>query len=147
MKQPGTIEIRCFRPKDEPSVVTLWQRCDLVRPWNDPHRDIYRKLKVNPEWFLVDLVDRHVVATVMAGYEGHRGWLNYLAVAPEFQRRGLARAIVTEAERLLRKAGCPKINLQIRASNQAVIEFYRRLGYSVDDAVSMGKRLEHDDRP
>jgi ribosomal protein S18 acetylase RimI-like enzyme len=141
------MKIRCFSPEDEPSVVDLWHRCDLVRPWNDPHRDICRKLKVNPEWFLVGLVDGQVVATVMAGYEGHRGWLNYLAVAPEFQRRGLAREMVTKAERLLRKAGCPKINLQIRASNHAVIEFYRRLGYSVDQAVSMGKRLEHDDRP
>ena len=93
------------------------------------------------------LVGGQVVATVMAGYEGHRGWLNYLAVAPEFQRRGLARQIVAEAERVLRKACCPKINLQIRTSNQAVIEFYRHLGYSVDDVVSMGKRLEHDDRP
>jgi ribosomal protein S18 acetylase RimI-like enzyme len=147
MKQPVTIEIRCFRPEDEPSVLTLWQRCDLVRPWNDPRRDICRKLKVNPEWFLVGLANGQVVATVMAGYEGHRGWLNYLAVAPEFQRRGLAREIVAEAEGLLRKAGCPKINLQIRTSNQAVIEFYRRLGYSVDDVVSMGKRLEHHDRP
>jgi ribosomal protein S18 acetylase RimI-like enzyme len=141
------MEIRRFRREDEPSVIALWQRCDLVRPWNDPCRDICRKLKINPEWFLVGLVDGQVVATVMAGYEGHRGWLNYLAVAPEFRRRGLAREIVAEAEGLLRKAGCPKINLQIRTSNQAVIEFYRRLGYSVDDVVSMGKRLEHDDRP
>ena len=141
------MEIRSFRPEDEPSVVALWKRCDLVRPWNDPHRDICRKLKVNPEWFLVGLVEGGIVATVMAGYEGHRDWLNYLAVAPEFQRRGLAREIVAKAEQLLRKAGCPKINLQIRASNQAVIEFYRRLGYSVDDVVSMGKRLEHDNRP
>ena len=141
------MEIRCLRSEDELYVRALWKQCDLVRPWNDPHRDICRKLKVNPEWFLVGLVDGQVMATVMAGYEGHRGWLNYLAVAPEFQRRGLARQIVAEAERLLRKAGCPKINLQIRTSNQAVIEFYRHLGYSVDDVVSMGKRLEHDDRP
>src|SRR5579859_6637836 len=140
MKSAGTlVQIRSFRPEDEPAVIALWQQCDLVRPWNDPHRDICRKLKVNPEWFLVGLVDGQVVATVMAGYEGHRGWLNYLAVAPKFQRCGLARGIVAEAERLLRNAGCPKINLQIRTSNQAVIEFYRRLGYSVDDAVSMGK--------
>jgi ribosomal protein S18 acetylase RimI-like enzyme len=147
MKTAGTpMEIRSFQPEDEPSVIALWQQCDLVRPWNDPHRDICRKLKVNAEWFLVGLVDGQIVATVMAGYEGHRGWLNYLAVVPEFQRRGLARKIVAEAERLLQQAGCPKINLQIRASNQPVIEFYRRLGYSVDDVVSMGKRLEHDDR-
>ena len=81
----------------------------------------------------------------MAGYEGHRGWLNYLAVAPQFQRRGFARAIVAEAERLLREAGCPKINLHVRHSNRDVIEFYRRIGYSVDDVVSMGKRLEQDE--
>jgi ribosomal protein S18 acetylase RimI-like enzyme len=95
---------------------------------------------------LVGILDGQIVATVMAGYEGHRGWLNYLAVAPEFQRRGLARALVAEAERLLRGAGCPKINLQIRTSNQNAIEFYRHLGYSVDDVVSMGKRLENADR-
>jgi ribosomal protein S18 acetylase RimI-like enzyme len=144
MKYPSPMEIRCFRPEDESSVLTLWQQCGLTRPWNDPHRDICRKLKVNPEMFLVGLVDGQVVATVMAGYEGHRGWLNYLAVAPEFQRHGLARTIVTAAEQLLGRAGCPKINLQIRTSNQALIEFYRRLGYSIDDVVSMGKRLEHD---
>ena len=140
------MEIRPFKSDDEKSVVALWERCDLIRPWNDPHRDIERKLQVRPEWFLVGVVDGQIVAIVMAGYEGHRGWLNYLAVAPEFQRRGFARAIVAEAERLLRQAGCPKINLQIRSSNQSVIQFYRRLGYTVDDVVSMGKRLEHDDR-
>ena len=106
--------------------------------------DIERKLRVRPEWFLVGILDGEIVATVMAGYEGHRGWLSYLAVTPEFQRRGFARTIVVEAERLLLEAGCPKINLQIRTSNHGVIEFYRRLGYSVDDVVSMGKRLEHD---
>jgi ribosomal protein S18 acetylase RimI-like enzyme len=140
------VQIRPFEPADEKSVVALWQRCDLVRPWNDPHRDIQRKLRVRSEWFLVGILDGQIVATVMAGYEGHRGWLNYLAVAPEFQRRGLARALVAEAERLLRGAGCPKINLQIRTSNQNAIEFYRHLGYSVDDVVSMGKRLENADR-
>jgi len=140
------VEIRPFKSDDEESVIALWRRCDLIRPWNDPARDIERKLRVRPEWFLVGVLDGEIVATVMAGYEGHRGWLNYLAVAPEFQRRGFARAIVAEAEQLLRQAGCPKINLQIRSSNHGVIEFYRRLGYSVDDVVSMGKRLEHDDR-
>ena len=140
-----TVQIRRYNLDDEKAVVALWQRCDLVRPWNDPNRDIQRKLGVRPDLFLVGIVDGQVVATVMAGYEGHRGWLNYLAVAPEFQRRGCGRAIIAEAERLLRKAGCPKINLQIRTSNEGVIEFYRRLGYAVDDVVSMGKRLEHDD--
>jgi len=118
----------------------------LVRPWNDPRKDIRRKLDVRPDLFLVGLLDGQVVACVMAGFEGHRGWLNYLAVAPEHQRQGRARAMVAEAERLLRAAGCPKINLQVRTSNQGVIDFYRRLGYSVDEVVSMGKRLEHDEK-
>jgi ribosomal protein S18 acetylase RimI-like enzyme len=139
------MEIRAFQPDDETALVALWQQCDLVRPWNDPAKDIRRKAKVRPDLFLVGVVERQIVASVMAGYEGHRGWLNYLAVAPEHQRRGYARTIVEEAERLLRAAGAPKINLQVRASNQKVIEFYRRIGYTVDDVVSLGKRLEHDD--
>ena len=140
------MKIRPFQPEDEEAVTSLWQCCDLVRPWNDPRKDIRRKLRVRPDLFLVGVLDGQIVASVMAGYEGHRGWINYLAVAPEYQRRGFARAIVAEAERLLRECGCPKINLLVRASNHGVIEFYRRLGYSVDDVVSMGKRLEHDDR-
>ena len=140
------MQIRPFNLEDEKAVVALWRRCDLIRPWNDPHRDIQRKLGVRPELFLVGVLDGQIIASVMAGYEGHRGWLNYLAVVPELQRRGYARAMVAEAERLLLQAGCPKINLQIRTSNHGVIEFYRRLGYAVDDVVSMGKRLEHDDR-
>lgn len=141
------MRIRTFQAGDEEAVIALWRSCDLVRPWNDPVKDIRRKLQVRPDLFLVGVLDGRVIACVMAGYEGHRGWLNYLAVAPEQQRQGYARAMVDEAERLLRAMGCPKINLQIRTSNHGVIEFYRRLGYSVDDVVSLGKRLEHDDRP
>ncbi len=99
---------------------------------------------MRPDLFLVGLLDDVVVASVMAGYEGHRGWINYLAVLPEYQGRGFGRVMMGEAERRLRDAGCPKINLQVRSSNTAVIEFYRRLGYGVDDVVSMGKRLEDD---
>jgi ribosomal protein S18 acetylase RimI-like enzyme len=139
------MRIRSFHPDDTEAVISLWRSCGLVRAWNDPHKDIRRKLQVRPDLFLVGVVDGRVVACVMAGYEGHRGWLNYLAVAPEHRRRGYARAIVGQAERRLRAAGCPKINLQIRTSNRGVIEFYRRLGFSLDDVVSMGKRLEHDD--
>jgi ribosomal protein S18 acetylase RimI-like enzyme len=138
------MHIRAFDPADEPAVIALWQRCGLTRPWNDPAKDIRRKLAVRPDLFLVGTIDGAVVATVMAGYEGHRGWINYLAVSPDCQRRGLGRAIMAEAERLLRAAGCPKINLQVRATNDGVIEFYRRIGYAVEDIVSMGKRLEHD---
>jgi len=141
------MRIRPFQLDDEPAVVALWTECDLLRPWNNPHRDIRRKLKVNPEWFLVGVLEGRVVATVMAGYEGHRGWLNYLAVAPDLRGSGFGRSIVAEAERLLGEAGCPKINLQIRTSNAAAIEFYRRLGYATDAVISMGKRLEHDSCP
>jgi ribosomal protein S18 acetylase RimI-like enzyme len=140
------MEIRPFEPKDEEAVVSLWNRCGLVRPQNDPHQDIQRKLTVRPDLFLVGVIDGQVVATVMAGFEGHRGWLNYLAVGPPFQRRGLARELVTAAEERLRKAGCPKINLQVRASNLGAIEFYRRIGYTMDEVVSMGKRLVHDEK-
>ena len=138
------MEIRAFHPDDEEAVISLWRSCDLIRAWNDPHKEIRRKLQLRPDLFLVGLVEGRIIACVMAGYDGHRGWLNYLAVAPEHQRRGYGRAIVNEAERLLCAAGCPKINLQIRTSNRSVVEFYRRLGYLMDDVVSMGKRLEHD---
>jgi ribosomal protein S18 acetylase RimI-like enzyme len=140
------MQIRAFHHSDEPAVIELWEKCELVRPWNDPRQDIRRKLAVDPELFLVGLVDDKLMATVMAGYEGHRGWINYLAVSPEHRRQGCARQIMAEAEKLLRDRGCPKINLQVRTGNRAVIEFYRRIGYAVDEVVSLGKRLEHDDK-
>jgi ribosomal protein S18 acetylase RimI-like enzyme len=138
------VKIRPYTSADEAAVVDLWQRCDLVRPWNDPHKDIARKMKVNPELFLVGEIDGQIVATAMAGYEGHRGWINYLAVDPAHRRRGSARTLMHEAERLLRAAGCPKINLQIRNGNEPVIAFYKSLGYQIDPVTSMGKRLDHD---
>jgi len=138
------MEIRPFGAEDEDAVVTLWGRCGLIRPSNNPRSDIRRKQRVRPDLFLVGVLDGKIVATVMAGYEGHRGWLNYLAVDPAHQRKGLARSIVTEAENRLRASGCPKINLQIRSTNTGVVEFYRHIGYSVDDVVSMGKRLVQD---
>jgi ribosomal protein S18 acetylase RimI-like enzyme len=141
------MHIRAYQISDEPQVINLWRRCDLVRPWNDPHRDIVRKLRMNPELFLVGVVENRIVATVMAGYEGHRGWINYLAVDPDRQRNGYGRAIMVEAERLLRELGCPKINLQVRSTNRKVIEFYRAIGYGTDDVISMGKRLVDDSLP
>ena len=139
------MQIRPFDMSDEDAVVALWERCGLARPWNDPRKDIRRKLLAQPDLFLVGVLDGEIAATAMAGYEGHRGWIQYLGVDPRCQRQGLGRAIMEEAERLLREAGCPKINLQVRTSNTGVIEFYRRLGFTLDDVVSMGKRLEHDE--
>ena len=141
------MEIRPFEPGDEGAVVALWERCLLLRPANDPRRDIARKREVRPDLFLVGTIDGRVVASVMAGYEGHRGWINYLAVEPAERRKGLGRAMMAEAERRLRDAGCPKINLQVRATNVEALEFYRRLGFVRDDVVSLGKRLEPDDPP
>jgi ribosomal protein S18 acetylase RimI-like enzyme len=138
------IGIRPFQPSDSTAVVQLWKDCNLVVPWNDPHRDILRKLRVQPELFLVGIVSDELVATIMAGYDGHRGWLNYLAVAQHLRRQGLGRKMAAEAEARLRAMGCPKINIQIRTGNTQVIEFYQRLGFKPDDVVSMGMRLESD---
>lgn len=138
------IDIRPFHPEDEATVVALWTACDLVRPWNDPHRDIARKLSVPDDGFLVATTGPDVVGSVMAGYEGHRGWVNYLAVAPGHRRSGLGRRLMVEVERRLLARGCPKLNLQIRAGNAAAVAFYEALGYRVDDVVSMGKRLIRD---
>src|ERR1700722_10451085 len=113
------MKIRAFLAADEAAVIDIWTRCDLVRPWNDPAKDIRRKLAVRPDLFLVGVVEKQIVGTIMAGYDGHRGWLNYLALLPEFQRRGLARLLVAEAERLLRLEGWAKIKLAGRGSHQA----------------------------
>ncbi len=138
------LDVRPFQPADEAAVIALWARCDLIRPWNDPQKDIQRKLRVQPELFLVGLRDQTIVATVMAGYEGHRGWINYLAVAPDLQRQGLGQLILAAAEQRLQALGCAKINLMVRSSNAAAVAFYQRLGYQRDDVICLGKRLEHD---
>ena len=138
------MQIRAYQESDQDAVVALWRERGLVRPWNDPVKDIQRKLRVQRDLFLVGTLDGRLVATVMAGYEGHRGWINYLAVAREYRKRGFGRRLMDAAEALLRAIGCPKINLQIRSSNAEVIAFYRSLGFSVDDSLSMGKRLVED---
>ena len=139
------LHIRSYRASDETGVVELWIACKLVVSHNDPRKDIRRKLGVNPEWLLIGEQESRIVATCVVGYEGHRGWINYLAVSPDARRRGIATRMMAEAERSLRKAGCPKINLQVRSTNLQVIEFYRSLGFKVDDVTSMGKRLEVDE--
>jgi L-amino acid N-acyltransferase YncA len=141
----AVMQIRVFETADEAEVVSLWERCGLVRPWNNPRKDIARKLAVQRELFLVGVIDRLVVASVMAGYDGHRGWINYLAVDPACRGQGLARRMVAAVEEDLRRAGCAKINLQIRRDNHDAVAFYRRVGFGEDAVISMGKRLERDD--
>ena len=140
---PG-LSIRAFREEDEEAIIALWGACGLLRPWNDPHKDIARKLTMQRELFLVGSVADQIVATVMAGYDGHRGWINYLAVDPMHRRQGFARLLVTEVEERLRGLGCAKVNLQIRRDNREAIAFYARVGFAEDEVVSMGKRLESD---
>jgi ribosomal protein S18 acetylase RimI-like enzyme len=139
------MQIRPYLPSDEDSVVALWQECGLTRAWNDPRKDIARKLTEQPDLFLVGTVASELVATAMIGFDGHRGWVYYLAVAPAYRKQSHGRALMDEAERRLIARGCPKINLLVRSSNTAVVEFYRSLGYAQDDSVSLGKRLIKDD--
>ncbi|WP_454732308.1 MULTISPECIES: GNAT family acetyltransferase [Cupriavidus] len=135
------MQIRPYRPADEADIVSLWQTCGLTRPWNDPKKDIARKLTEQPELFLVGEVDGRPMASAMIGFDGHRGWVYYLAVHPEHQRRDHGRRLMARAEQLLIERGCPKINLLVRTGNRQVIDFYRSLGYAQDEAVSLGKRL------
>lgn len=101
---------------------------------------------MQPEWFLVGTVGDRVVASVMAGYDGHRGWINYLSVDPACRKRGYGKALIDAVEQRFIQAGCPKINLLIRGDNQAVQDFYRVLGFRQDDVISYGKRLIPDTR-
>jgi ribosomal protein S18 acetylase RimI-like enzyme len=134
--------IRPFTLSDKEAVVEVWRTCGLTHPNNDPHKDIARKMKVDPEMFLVCELDGKIIGTVMVGYEGHRGWINYLGVLPGYQGQGLGRELMDRAEAMLVERGCAKINLQIRATNTRVIQFYEGIGFKVDEVVSMGKRLE-----
>ena len=135
------LRIRPFEAADTDVVIALWHAAGLTRPWNDPRLDIARKATTRPELFLVGTIDGALVATAMVGYDGHRGWVNYVAVDEGQRHRGHARALMREAERLLTALGCPKLNLQLRRSNVAAIGFYAALGYVEDDAISFGKRL------
>jgi len=141
LQTENRFRIRPFRIEDLAPVIQLWRDCDLVAPANNPEADIQAKLKVQPELFLVGASGEEVTATAMAGYEGHRGWINYLAVAPDYRRRGYGRRLMRRVEEVLGALGCPKINLQVRTRNTDVIQFYKRIGYTEDAVVSLGKRL------
>ena len=138
------MRLRPYTAADESSVIALWNGCGLVVPQNDPKKDIARKMAEHPELFIIGEQAGEVIGSCMAGYEGHRGWINYLAVHPEHQRQGYATELLREARRLLEALGCPKINLQIRATNQSVISFYEKLGFVEDPVRSFGLRLLHD---
>ena len=139
------LKIRQFSVADENAVIQLWQDCNLIVPWNNPEKDIQRKIDDGTELFLIGELDGKIVASVMGGYEGHRGWVNYLAISPQYRSSGFAKEIMAELETRLEALGCPKINLLVRNTNVKVIEFYQSLGYTIDASVSLGKRLIADD--
>lgn len=139
------MRIRPFEDDDAAAVVALWQEAGLTRPWNDPWVDVRRKLDVQRELFVVAEDEAgDVVGTVMSGYDGHRGWIYYLAVGDAHRRTGLGRRLVEHVESELEARGCPKVNLLVRAENDAVLAFYEHLGYVADASVSLGKRLIRD---
>ena len=136
--------IRPFKESDEEALVSLWNMHKLTVPWNNPYKDIARKLKVQAELFLVGYLEDKLIASVMAGYDGHRGWINYFAVHPDFQARGYGKQLMDNVENGLRELGCPKINLQIREGNDKVFSYYQKLGFVEEKRINMGKRLEDD---
>jgi len=136
------INIRPYSTSDESDILKLWISYKLVVPQNDPIKDIECKLNTQPELFLlVGTLSDNVVASVMGGYDGHRGWIYYLAVEPEYQKQGIGRRMVDEIEQKLKGIGCQKLNLQVRTSNTSAITFYAHLGFSNDNVIGLGKRL------
>jgi len=135
--------MRPYNETDEKEVENLWLEVFPGSPaWNDPATDIRRKLKIQRELFIVAIIDSAVVGSAMAGYDGHRGWVYYVAVSPAFRRQGIGAALMKRVERDLKQIGCPKLNLQVRADNDEVVAFYKKLGYKVEPRVSMGKLFE-----
>lgn len=139
------MKIRTYKPEDQESVVALWKACELTRPWNNPNEDISRKLAVQPKLFFVGELEDVLIASAMAGYDGHRGSVFYLAISPQYQGSGYGKQLMQHIETVLESMGCPKANILVRSSNQKVMEFYDSLGYSIDEVVSFGKRLIPDD--
>ena len=143
MSESSGIVIRPFEDADEDAVAALWREVFADDPpWNEPARMMAQKRAVQPEVFLVAMDKDGLVGTAMGGYDGHRGWVYAVAVRPQARRRGIGRALMNGIETALKSLGCPKINLQVRAGNEAVVAFYRRLGYRVEQRVSMGKLLD-----
>lgn len=137
--------IRTAEDKDINSVIELWESCDITRPWNHPETDFFRKMAQKDNLFLVAEKANDIVGSIMGGYDGHRGWIYYLAVHPSHQRIGIATALMQNIEKRLIAIDCPKVQLMVRTDNSSVIKFYRQLNFEIIESVSLGKRLIHDE--
>ena len=138
------INYRLFSSKDKRSVLELWKTCNLIVSWNDPEKDILRKLSVRDDLFILAEINKKIIATAMGGYDGHRGYIYYLAVLPEFQKKGVGSKILSVVEKKLLKIGCPKINLFVRNTNVKVKSFYKKNQYTFQESEIYGKRLIFD---
>ena len=133
-----------YSSDDEADMIGLWQECGLVVPWNNPLSDIARKMEDSPELFFSGKIDKRLVASCMAGYDGHRGWIYFLAVAKSQQRTGLAAKLVAHVEAKLIELGCAKLELMVRDTNCEVIAFYEAIGFGLDPVRVLSKRLSDD---
>ena len=139
----GAVVLREYGHRDRHEVAALWGRVFPGEPQrNAPRRVIDEKALMKDGLFFVAVLDSHVVGTVMAGYDGHRGWIYRLAVLPEYRGKGIATGLMRKAEAALVACGCAKVNLQVRESNETAVGFYRSLGYEVEERVSLGRVLE-----
>lgn len=128
-------------PADAGEVIALWEACGLTRPWNDPAADFARAVAGPASAVLVLHESEALAASVMIGCDGHRGWVYYLAVAPERRRKGLGRVMMDAAEAWLRARGAPKIQLMVREDNEAALGFYEALGLERQKVVTLGRFL------
>ena len=136
------MEIRPYLPKDRQELITLWTEIfPASSPHNDPKTSLDKKLRIAPDLLLVAVKENKIIGSVMGGYDGHRGWIYSLAVHPSFRRQGFASALMHAIEGKLIERGCLKVNLQVLASNAAVVALYEELGYQVEERISMGKKL------
>ena len=134
--------LRTYRPSDEEAVSALWREVfGGYAAHNDPVLDARRAHASQPRLFFVAERGGRVVGTLMGGFDGHRGWAHRLAVDPACRGQGIAEALMARLEEALDGLGCPKLNLQVRGDNAEAVGFYRRLGYAVEDRVSLGKVL------
>ena len=138
------LKISEFTDDQSDKVIALWEKCGLTRSWNNPKKDIARKNSDKNRKFLIGKIDEVLMASIMIGYYGHRGSINYLAVDPDLSGAGYGKILMAEAEQLLLSVGFPKSNLCVRTDNDKVVKFYRQLGFAIETVRLIGKRLFKD---